>query len=193
MRARQIFAHYDRGQGETAGLYRYCPFCGEALDKGGERPRARCASCGYCQFRNPAPTVSVLVVEGGRVLLGRRGSEPGRGTWSLPSGYIDWEEDYISAAVRETREETGLEVEVEELITLVSSFVSPGYHFLGVYLTARAVGGELQAGDDLEAVAWFPLEGPLPALGFEEDREIIAGAAQGWAGLPVNPERAKLF
>jgi len=68
---------------------------------------------------------------------------------------------------------------------VVSLFVSPRYHFLGVYVVARVVGGELEAEDDLEAVEWLPLKGPLPETGFEEDLVAIELQAKGCMGLPV--------
>ena len=126
MHIKQVFAHYEQG-GPLEGGFKYCPFCSTPLiiEQIEHRPRPTCSSCGYVQHRNPAPTVSVLVVEGERVLLGKRGGHPGKGTWSLPSGYVDYEEDFITAALRETREETGLVVEVCSVLNLVSSFVSP--------------------------------------------------------------------
>jgi ADP-ribose pyrophosphatase YjhB (NUDIX family) len=129
-------------------------------------------------------------VDGDRVLLGRRGGKPGKGTWSFPSGYIDYEEAYLDTAIRETKEETGLDVEICSIINVVSSFVSPRFHFLGIYVLARVLGGVLEAGDDLEAVAWFPLAGPLPEMGFQEDIAIIEMYKKGFAGLPVDPDYA---
>jgi 8-oxo-dGTP diphosphatase len=124
------------------------------------------------------------------VLLGKRGGSPGKGRWSLPSGYVDYEEDFLTAAIRETREETGLDVEVCSLINIVSSFVSPRFHFLGLYVVARVLGGELVAGDDLEAVDWYPVAGPLPEMGFQEDVGIIEMYEKGFAGLPVDRDYA---
>ncbi len=186
MRVKQVFAHYRR-QDPSAGEFKLCPFCGTALRRveTGARPRPTCSSCGFVQHRNPAPTVSVLVVEGGRVLLGKRGGEPGKGTWSLPSGYIEYEDDFVTTAIREAKEETGLDVEVKSIIQVVSSFVTPRYHFLGIYVVARVVGGALMAGDDLEAVEWFPLGGPLPEMGFEEDVSILELYGTGFEGIPI--------
>jgi ADP-ribose pyrophosphatase YjhB (NUDIX family) len=189
MRIKQVFEHYSI-QGQSAGEFKLCPFCGTALHmvESGGKSRPTCPSCGFVQHRNPAPTVSVLVVDGERVLLGKRGGEPGKGTWSLPSGYIEYEDDFLSTARREAKEETGLEVEVGSVINVVSSFVTPRYHFLGIYVAARAVGGELEAGDDLEAVEWFPVGGPLPEMGFEEDVRIIELYGSGAEGIPVDVE-----
>jgi 8-oxo-dGTP diphosphatase len=132
----------------------------------------------------------MLVVDGDRVLLGKRGGSPGRGTWSLPSGYVDYEEDFLTTAIRETKEETGLDIEVCSILNVVSSFVSPRFHFLGIYVRARVMGGELIAGDDLEAVAWFPVAGPLPEMGFQEDVVVIEMLTEGFTELPVDPDYA---
>ena len=191
MQVKQVFAHYERGD-QLVGGFKHCPFCSTqlVLIESGHRLRPACSSCGFVQHRNPAPTVSILVVDGDRVLLGKRGGSPGKGTWSFPSGYIDYEEDFLTTAIRETKEETGLDVEVCSIINVVSSFVSPRFHFLGIYVVARVVGGELVAGDDLEAVEWFPVVGPLPEMGFQEDVGIIKMYTKGFAGLPVDPNYA---
>ncbi|MDL1943603.1 NUDIX hydrolase [Chloroflexi bacterium CFX2] len=194
MRVKHVVEHYPR-QTHQSGLFKLCPFCGTPLlmMESDHTPRPACSSCGFVQHRNPAPTVSVLVVDGEQVLLGKRGGDPGKGTWSLPSGYIEYEEDFLTTAIREVKEETGLDVMVESVINVISSFVSPKFHFLGLYVAAQVVGGTLKAGDDLDAVEWFPLNGPLPAMGFEEDTSIIELYRNGFRGIPVinPPTRAK--
>lgn len=189
MRVRQVFEYYQRS-GRPEGEFRLCPFCGTRLleVESGGRPRATCSSCGFVQYRNPAPAVSILVVDEGRVLLGKRAGEPGKGTWSLPSGYVEYEDDFLSTAIREAKEETGLGVAVGSIINVVSSFVSPRFHFLTVYVVARVVGGELVAGDDLAAVEWFSADGPLPKMGFEEDVRTIELYRDGFEGIPVDAE-----
>jgi len=186
MTARQVFSHYER-TAPGGGGFRYCPLCRAELapvDSGG-RLRPGYPACGFVQYRNPAPAVSILISDGERVVLGKRRGEPGRGWWALPSGYVEHDEDYVTTAVREAKEETGLDVVARTVINVVSSFVSPRFHFLGIYVAADVVGGELRAGDDMEAVAWFPLAGPLPAPGFEEDACAIEMYAAGVAGLPL--------
>jgi len=191
VRVKQVFAHYELDS-QLAGGFKYCPFCRTPLTVADieHRLRSTCPNCGFVRHRNPAPTVSVLVVDCDRVLLGKRGGDPGRGAWSFPSGYVDYEEDFLTAAIREAKEETGLDVEVCSIINVVSSFVSPAFHFLGVYVVARAVGGELAAGDDLEAVEWFPLAGPLPEMGFPEDVGVVEMYRKGLTGLPVDADYA---
>jgi 8-oxo-dGTP diphosphatase len=192
MHGKQVFSHYERG-GPSAGEFRYCPSCGAslALAERGGRQRPVCPACGFVQYQNPAPAVSILIVEDGRIVLGRRLGEPGRGTWALPSGYVEFDEDFGSTAVREALEETGLDITVRAVINVVSSFVSPRFHFLGIYVLADVSGGSIRSGDDLEEVAWFPLEGPLPALGFEEDAYAIELVKKGLAGPPMDLELDK--
>lgn len=193
MRVKQVFEYYRRPS-QAAGGFKLCPYCGTPLgvaDSSG-KSRPACSNCGFVQHRNPAPVVSVLVVDGRQVLLGKRAGEPGKGTWSLPSGYIEYEEDFLSTAVREAKEETGLEVEVVSILNVVSSFVTPAFHFLGIYLAARVVGGQPVAGDDVEEVAWFGLGEPLPEMGFEEDLRIIQLYASGFEGLPVDAGYTRL-
>jgi 8-oxo-dGTP diphosphatase len=192
MRAKQVFAHYQREE-PLSDTFKYCPHCRTdlVLAKSGHRLRPTCPGCGFVQHRNPAPTVSILIVDDDQVLLGKRGGDPGKGTWSLPSGYVEYEDDFLITAVREAKEETGLDIEVRSIINVVSSFVSPGFHFLGIYVTAHVVGGELVAGDDLKAAGWFPVAGPLPEMGFEEDVLAIETVGKGFVGLPIDPSHAK--
>lgn len=186
MQLKQVFEHYQR-QKPLDGRYKFCPMCGTSMQPvtNGGVLRSRCISCGFIQHRNPAPTVSVLILDGERVLLGKRARPPGEGTWALPSGYVEFEDDFLTTAVREAREETGLDVEVTSIINVISSFVTPGFHFLGIYVAARVVGGEPAAADDLEEAVWFPVHGPLPEMGFEEDMDILRLYRSGFTGIPV--------
>ena len=159
-----------------AGLdIRFCPRCGgpvEMVPLFG-RPRPQCPACGLVQFREPKTATGVLISEGGRLLLARRGVDPGRGLWYLPSGYADWDERVDEAAVREMREETGLAVEVTGLFG-VFPFGSPraGYGSF-ILFQGRVVGGELRPDDDVVEVAFF---GPdeIPELAFDTSREAVA-------------------
>lgn len=189
MQVKQVFSHYPR-EGSSTGRFLYCPACASRLilADNSYKLQPTCPSCGFVQYRNPLPTVSILIADGDCVLLGLRGGLPGRGTWALPSGYIEYEDDFLSTAIREAKEETGLDVELCSLINLNSSFYSPSYHFLSIFVTARVVGGELAAGDDLKAVDWFPLAGPLPKMGFQEDVQIIQMYTAGAEGLPIDPD-----
>jgi ADP-ribose pyrophosphatase YjhB (NUDIX family) len=140
------------------------------------------------QFRNPSPGVVVLIEKDSQVLLGRRSGNYGAKKWGLPQGFIEFDEDFLTSAIREVKEETELDVEIRSLLSVVSNFLSPRLHTLAIVLLARVVGGELCAADDLEDVAWFPLSGPLPEMAFEADAHICERYYQmHLPGAPVDP------
>ena len=86
----------------------------------------------------------------GRVLLVLRANEPSRGLWSVPGGRIEAGESARDAAAREVREETGLDVEVGEL--LLTADLGP---YVVADYAATVVGGTLRAGDDALDARWF--------------------------------------
>jgi len=191
VRMKQVYVAYDGKEDQAADRFKWCPRCKTALTLKDidHKRRLACPSCGFIRFRNPAPVISLLIVKDDQVLLGKRSSEPGQGKWATPSGYIEYEDDFLTTAIREAKEETGLDVELKSIIQVVSSFTSPGYHFLAVYLLAGVAGGELIAGDDLEEVAWFPLSGPWPELEFQEDVDVLeAYSRTELKGLPIDPD-----
>ena len=191
MAIKQVFAAYDWKKHRPLEGYKYCPFCRTqlTLEESGYVQRPICLSCGFVQYRNPFPVVCIMVVEGERVLLGKRALPPGKGKWAIPSGYIEYQDDFLTTGIREAREETGLKVEIASIFNVISSFVSPGYHFLTVYMTAHVSGGELTAGDDLEAVKWFSLSQPMPEMAFHEDINALElYAKKELEGIPVDPE-----
>ena len=106
----------------------------------------------------PLVGVGAVVVEEGRVLLVRRGSEPLKGQWSLPGGLLELGESLAGGVVRELREETGLIVEPVELIELLDRIQRQGervrYHYVIADYLCRVTGGSLQAASDADAVRW---------------------------------------
>jgi 8-oxo-dGTP diphosphatase len=108
----------------------------------------------------PRPTVAVAAIvfdADGRVLAIERGKPPGVGLWSLPGGKQEPGETLKQAVVREVREETGLEVEVGELATVVER-IGEDYHYVILDYYARVVGGELAAASDARAARFLTLE-----------------------------------
>ncbi len=106
----------------------------------------------------PLVGVGAVVVDAGRVLLVRRGTEPLKGHWSLPGGLLEVGEPLTAGVVREVREETGLAVEPVELVELLDRIHHEGdrvrYHYVIADYLCRVVGGVLQAASDADAVRW---------------------------------------
>lgn len=97
-----------------------------------------------------------MIDEHGRILLVLRGHEPYAGHWSLPSGRREPDEDAAAAAAREVLEETGLVVEVGELLGVLRRQDAMGRHHYEVHdFACRVVGGSLRAGDDAADARWF--------------------------------------
>jgi phosphoribosylformylglycinamidine cyclo-ligase len=155
---------------------KHCPLCGAPLVDGHVqgRERPRCTRCRFVHYQNPAGAAAGVVVdEAGRVLLVKRALEPGRGSWALPAGYQEVDEEPARAAEREVREETGLLVECCALLDLI--FV-PGdvrkAANLAVFL-CRPTGGKLLPGDDALDAAWFALDDLPATIAFDNRSRIL--------------------
>ena len=73
--------------------------------------RESCPNCGFIYYRNPVPSVSVVLLDGDRIALGKRAVGIESGKWCLPCGYIEYGESFYDAAVREVKEEIGIDSE----------------------------------------------------------------------------------
>jgi 8-oxo-dGTP diphosphatase len=108
-----------------------------------------------------------------RVLLVRRGPGATRhGLWSVPAGFVDYGEEIRAAAARELLEETGLAADVGDVMFVASNFHDPNKLTVGIWFSGTVTGGMLMAGDDADAVGWFPLD-DLPHLAFDTDEALF--------------------
>lgn len=144
----------------------YCPTCGHRLEdcEAFGRVRRACPVCNRIVFHDLKVAAGVLVEREGKVLLVRRNAGPRRGTWSFPAGFVEFDEHPAETAVRECREETGLEVELTGILDVIGPEPAGAANIVIVY-RARIVGGELRAGDDADQVGFFAPE-ELPPLAF---------------------------
>ena len=120
-----------------------------------------CPRCGYPVkiYRNPIPTVDIIIKVKDKIVLIRRKNEPYG--WAIPGGYIDYGESAESAAIREAKEETSLDVELEGLLGVYSDpDRDPRSHTITTVFVARA-DGEPKAGDDAKEIGLFD-ENNLP-------------------------------
>jgi ADP-ribose pyrophosphatase YjhB (NUDIX family) len=121
--------------------------------------------------RNPYPTVDVVIETATGIVLIERAHEPIG--WALPGGFIDYGEDPADAARREVMEETGLEVELTELLSVYGApDRDPRQHNVSIVYVGRA-SGEPAGGDDAARAAVFPLDALPSPLCFDHE-QILA-------------------
>jgi mutator protein MutT len=111
----------------------------------------------------PIVGVGAVVVDDGRALVVRRATEPLRGQWSIPGGMLELGEKLREGIVREVKEETGLVVEVFDVLDVFDSIFpdSDGrtqYHYVLIDFLGRPIGGELCAGSDVSEAKWVTAE-----------------------------------
>lgn len=122
----------------------------------------------------PTPAVGVVCLRGDQMLLIRRGKPPRQGEWSLPGGRIEPGERAIDAALRELREETGVEADILGLIDVVDGvFPEHGRHYVLIDFAARWLSGEPVAGDDATEAVFLPLDEAVARVDWSETKRIL--------------------
>jgi 8-oxo-dGTP diphosphatase len=163
--------HHAHGHVE----YRFCPRCGGGLErrvvKASEPKRLVCQACSFIFYQDPKVVAGTVFTLNGGIVLLKRGVEPSMGKWVFPGGYVDRGESVQDAAIRETKEESQLDVKLGALLNVYSYPRSP--NVIVVY-TADIVGGELAAGDEsVEAEAFDPAKIPWGELAFDSTRDAL--------------------
>ena len=160
-----------------APIAKFCPKCGAATTQtiihGRERPQ--CSACSYIVYFDPKVAAIGFIVQDDKVLLGQRGFDPQKGKWGLPGGFVEYGEHPQAAVQREMLEETGLTVDVGDVIdvyhTSGGSTITIAYH-----ATIRS--GILHPNDDVVALAWFTRD-TLPELAFISTINVLERWREG--------------
>ena len=157
-------------------MYKYCPVCSAELEMKQLDDRARpvCGQCGFVHYRNPAPAAGVVLVEDGQLLWVQRKFEPRVGAWTLPAGFLEYDEHVEACAIRETKEETGLDVDLIRLFGAYMAMDDPRAQVVLLLYLARRTGGELVPGDDAVDARFFPLDGEPPPIAFRAHKLALA-------------------
>ena len=155
---------------QFSSVFKFCPHCAALLEAhlSDNIPRRRCPGCGWIQYRNPTVGVAVVLIEEGKLLLGRRRA----GGWCIPCGHVEYDETIEAAAIREMAEETGLAVSLDGIQAVKSNFHDREHQTVGIWFRGRRVSGSLRAGGDLVEVAFAKLGDPME-LTFPTDREVV--------------------
>ena len=156
-------------------MARFCIRCGTGLVTKEEdgKERRQCPSCGWVYYQKPNIASAVALIRDGEVLLVRRKHEPFAGQWTLPSGFMEFGESPEETAVRELKEELGVEIELTGLADLLMERGDPrGLCLLAVY-TGRITSGEPTPDDDASEVRSFPLDSLPDDIAWKAHRKAL--------------------
>jgi ADP-ribose pyrophosphatase YjhB (NUDIX family) len=164
--------------------------CGSPLEprvlKITEPKRLVCTNtaCGFVFYLDPKIAVGTIIrVPGGKIVLVKRAIEPGYGKWVFPGGYVDRGEEITLAAVREAREEAGLDVRLDHLINIYSY---AGRAPVIIVYAATMVSGDMAVDDEGLEIREFGLEDiPWDDLAFRSTREALRDYISGQKTAPI--------
>ena len=124
-------------------------------------------------MKSPFLTVDTVVMENSSILLIKRKNDPYKGSWALPGGFVEYGETVENAAVRETKEETGLDVKLKELVGVYSDPKrDPRGHTVTVCFLGIKIGGTLKSATDADDAKFFDLK-EIKTLDLAFDHERI--------------------
>jgi ADP-ribose pyrophosphatase YjhB (NUDIX family) len=156
--------------------YSFCPLCGGGLEPRSLKPtepeRLVCTACGFVFYLDPKVAVGTIIAnDAGDIVLVRRAIEPGYGKWVFPGGYVDRGEQVLSAAVREAREEAGVDIRIDRLIDVYSY---PGHSPIIIVYAATMTGGCLACDDEGLEARFFAADAiPWDELAFQSTNDAL--------------------
>jgi len=136
--------------------YKFCPHCGGklSLEETLSLSRPQCVDCKRIFYQNPAVGVAAIIINGKKILLGRRNASF-RGMWCIPCGYVEYYEDAREALIREIKEETNLDIKLGKVFDIHSNFHNPAQHTVGIWFLVEEYRGSIAPGDDIEVLDFF--------------------------------------
>jgi ADP-ribose pyrophosphatase YjhB (NUDIX family) len=138
-----------------------------------------CSACGTSHYANPKPCGGALATDGdGRLLMVRRAHDPYMGCWDIPGGFSEKHEHPADTAVRELREETGLEGETTGLVGIwMDDYGDTGEVCMNIYFTARITGGsERPQPGEVAELGWFAPDELPENLAFPQHERLVLDA-----------------
>ncbi len=161
--------------------YNFCSDCGHKIDEGSSPPH--CSNCDTTYYRNSKPCASVLPIKDGKVLLAKRGQNPYKGSYDIIGGFMELGELPEEAAIREAKEETGLDIQITALLGIYSDvYGNDGDHTLNLHYLGKVLGGEMKPMDDVAELEWIPInEVPLDD-GFQNTKDGLRDLKKLFSG-----------
>lgn len=155
--------------------FKYCPWCASLLESrrldGKMRPA--CTSCEYIWYKNPIPAAGAIIVKDNRLLLVKRKYPPAVGDWCIPAGFMEYNESAVKCCIREVKEETGLDIQIERLFWNYKAGDDPRSMVVLILYLADVVDGDLKPGDDAEETEYFDINNLPSNIAFSAHRKAI--------------------
>jgi 8-oxo-dGTP diphosphatase len=133
--------------------------------------------------QRPGVGVGVFVLRGGKIVMLRRKGAHGAGNWSCPGGHLEFGETIFAAALREAREETGLEVNNPRFMAVTNDIFEEGRHYITIFVATDYVAGEPKVIEDefTTEIGWFDID-DMPQPLFLPTQNLLAGRCypQDW-------------
>lgn len=155
---------------------KFCRECGGATvyrvpDDGDTRERAVCSRCATVHYENPLNVVGTVPYWGDKVLLCKRNIEPRRGKWTLPAGFMELGETVAEGAARETNEEAGALIEMQDLFSMLTVVRVGQVH---LFYRARLLSDRFDPGHEtMEARLFSESEIPWDEIAFRTVRQTL--------------------
>lgn len=157
-------------------MMKYCPHCGSRLTRQVIEAHERdyCPACASVYYDQWKVSAGVRIEKDGKLLLVQRGLDPWRGKWHLPAGFVEIDEEPNQAAIREAREETGLEVKTGRLVDCYPDSSDPRGKVIVLIYEAEIVAGLPVLSKETLAINYFSAEEivGLPLAGMSAKNEI---------------------
>ncbi|MFH2055250.1 MAG: NUDIX domain-containing protein [bacterium] len=172
-------------QKDPISSFSNCPLCTTELEitNHSQRRRKVCPACGFVDWHNPSPAAGAVIVDQGKLLLVKRAGYPREGDWCIPAGFVEWDESPAECAVRELKEETGFDIELQGLFNVYSGNDDPRTNALLILYFGKIVGGAAEADDDAAAVEFFSLKDIPQNIAFAAHVQAIADLQSDYPGL----------
>ena len=147
-----------------------------------EASKPVCISCGFIFYQNRTVGVMGILIRDGKVLLGKRRRGNFKGQWCFPGGHVEWDEDVYEGARREFVEETGLNIHITAVYTVLSDYGRIHEQFRRlhnleqqnaiIWFLVEEIDGTLVAGDDIEEVEFFSFS-EVPVVAFPTHEIVL--------------------
>ena len=158
--------------------YKFCPQCKNKLTKKDGYPH--CIKCNQTIFLVSHPAVGILPIKNGKVLLTKRAIEPFKGLYDTIGGFLKDGGSPLKGAHRETKEETGLDIKVIDLLGIYNDkYGKDGDNLLGIVYIVKIIKGKIKPQDDVASLHWFPIE-DTPQMAFKSENKTMRDLQKWW-------------